>query len=87
MEKAREFQKNIYFCFVDYEKTFDCVDQNKLWEILKEMGTLQADSLLLRHRGSPQTSIGTMKWKYKSIEKKGAMSNFSMLKKYMAIHF
>ena len=38
MEKAREFQKNIYFCFVDYEKTFDCVDQNKLWEILKEMG-------------------------------------------------
>ena len=38
MEKAREFQKNIYFCFVYYEKTFDCVDQNKLWEILKEMG-------------------------------------------------
>ena len=36
---------------------------------------------------SSQTSIGTMKWKYKSIEKKGAMSNFSMLKKYMAIHF
>ena len=38
MEKAREFQKNIYFCFVDYAKAFDCVDHNKLWKILKEMG-------------------------------------------------
>ena len=37
MEKAREFQKNIYFCFIDYVKTFDCVDHNKLWKILKEM--------------------------------------------------
>ena len=40
MEKAREFQKNIYFCFIDYDKTFDCVDHNKLWKILKEIGTL-----------------------------------------------
>ena len=38
MEKAREFQKNIYFCFIDYAKAFDCVAHNKLWEILKEMG-------------------------------------------------
>ena len=38
MEKAREFQKNIYFCFIDYAKAFDCVDHNELWEILKEMG-------------------------------------------------
>ena len=38
IEKAREFQKNIYFCFIDYAKAFDCVDHNKLWEILKEMG-------------------------------------------------
>ena len=37
MEKAREFQKNIYFCFVDYDKAFDCVDHNQLWKILKEM--------------------------------------------------
>ena len=37
MEKAREFQKNIYFCFIDYLKAFDCVDHNKLWKILKEM--------------------------------------------------
>ena len=38
MEKAREFQKNIYFCFVDYATAFDCVDHKKLWKILKEMG-------------------------------------------------
>ena len=38
MEKAREFQKSIYFCFIDYPKAFDCVDHNKLWKILKEMG-------------------------------------------------
>ena len=38
MEKAREFQKNSYFCFIDYAKAFDCVDHNKLWKILKEMG-------------------------------------------------
>ena len=37
-EKAREFQENIYFCFIDYAKAFDCVDQNKLWKILKELG-------------------------------------------------
>ena len=38
IEKAREFQENIYFCFTDYTKAFDCVDQNKLWKILKEKG-------------------------------------------------
>ena len=38
IEKTREFQKNIYFCFIDYAKAFDCVDHNKLWKILKEMG-------------------------------------------------
>ena len=38
MEKARDFQKNIYFCFIDYAKAFDCVDHNKLWTILQEMG-------------------------------------------------
>ena len=40
IEKAREFQKNIYFCFIDYAKVFDCVDHNRLWKILKEMGIL-----------------------------------------------
>ena len=38
IEKAREFEKNIYFCFIDYAKAFDCVDHNKMWKILKEMG-------------------------------------------------
>ena len=49
MEKAREFQKNIYFCFVDYAKTFDCVDHNKLWKILKEMGVPDHLTCLLRN--------------------------------------
>ena len=43
MEKGKEFQKNIYFCFIDYAKTFDCVDHNKLWKILKEMGNQQLE--------------------------------------------
>ena len=49
MEKAREFQKNIYLCFIDYAKAFDCVDHNKLWKILKEMGTLDHPTCLLRN--------------------------------------
>ena len=49
MEKAREFQKNIYFCFTDYGKTFDCVDHNKLWKILKEMGIPDHVTCLLRN--------------------------------------
>ena len=44
-EKAREFQKNIYFCFTDYTKAFDCVDQNKLWEILKRNGSTRPSYL------------------------------------------
>ena len=48
MEKAREFQKNIYFCFVDYAKAFDCVDHNKLWKIQKEMGIPDHLTCLLR---------------------------------------
>ena len=54
MEKAREFQKNIYFCLIDYAKAFDCVDHNKLWKILKEMGIPDHLTCLLRnlHAGS-----------------------------------
>ena len=48
-EKAREFQKNIYFCFIDYAKAFDCVDHNKLWKILKEMGILEQLTCLMRN--------------------------------------
>ena len=49
MEKAREFQKNIYFCFLDYAKAFDCVDHNKLWKIWKEMGIPDHLTCLLRN--------------------------------------
>ena len=48
-EKATEFQKNIYFCFIDYPKAFDCVDHNKLWTILKEMGIPDHLTCLLRN--------------------------------------
>ena len=47
-EKAREFQKNMYFCFIDYAKAFDCVDHNKLWKILQEMGIPDQLTYLLR---------------------------------------
>ena len=49
IEKAREFQKNIYFCFIDYGKAFDCVDHNKLWKILKEMEIPDHLTFLLRN--------------------------------------
>ena len=52
MKKAREFQKNIYFCFIDYAKAFDCMNHNKLWEILKEMGIPDHLTCLLRRSGS-----------------------------------
>ena len=67
MEKAREFQKNIYFCFIDYAKAFDCVDYNKLWKILKEMGIPEHLNCLLRnlHAGQEatvRTGHGTTDW-------------------------
>ena len=49
IEKARESQKNIYFCFIDYAKAFDCVDHNKLWKILQEMGIAGHLTCLLRN--------------------------------------
>jgi len=49
IEKSREFQKNIYLCFIDYAKTFDCVDHNELWETLKEMGIPDHLTCLLRN--------------------------------------
>ena len=65
MEKAREFQKSIYFCFIDYAKAFDCVDHNKLWKILKEMGILDHLTCLLRNLYAGQevrTGHGTTDW-------------------------
>ena len=67
IEKAREFQKNIYFCFIDHAKAFDCVDHNKLWKILKEMGIPDHLTCLLRNLYSGQeatvrTGHGTTDW-------------------------
>ena len=66
-KKAREFQKNIYFCFIDYAKAFDCVDHNKLWKILQEMGTPNHLTCLLINMYAGQeatvrTKHGTMDW-------------------------
>ena len=49
IQKARDFQKNIYFCFIDYAKAFDCVDHNKLWKILREVGIPDHLTCLLRN--------------------------------------
>ena len=67
MQKAREFQKNIYFCFIDYAKAFDCVDHNKLWKILKEMGIPDHLTCLLRNlyagqEATVRTGHGTTGW-------------------------
>ena len=56
IEKAREFQKNIYFCFIDYAKAFDCVDHNKLWKILIEKGIPDHLTWLLRNLDMEQPS-------------------------------
>ena len=67
MEKGRKFQKNIYFCFSDCAKAFDCVDHNKLWKILKEMGIPDHLNCLLRNLNADQeatvrTGHGTTDW-------------------------
>ena len=60
IEKAREFQKNIYFCFIDYAKAFDCVDHSKMWKILKEMGIPDHLTCLLRNLYSGQEETGKL---------------------------
>ena len=60
-EKAREFQKNIYFCFIDYTKAFDCVAHNKLWKILKEIG-MPPEKSVSRSRNNSWTRHGTIDW-------------------------
>ena len=67
IEKARQFQKNIYFCFIDYTKAFDCVNHNKLWKILQEMGIPDHLTCLLRNLYAGQeatvgTGHGTTDW-------------------------
>ena len=67
MEKAREFQKNIFLCFIDYAKAFDCVDHNQLWKILKEMGIPEHLTYFLRNlyagpEATVRTGHGTTDW-------------------------
>ena len=67
IKKAREFQKNIYFCFIDYAKAFDCMDHNQLWKILKEMGIPEHLTCLLRNpyagqEATVRTVHGTTDW-------------------------
>ena len=67
IEKEREFQKNIYFCFIDYAKTFDCVDHNKVWKIFKEMGIPDLLTCLLKNlyagqEATVRTGHGTTDW-------------------------
>ena len=67
IEKPKEFQKNIYLCFIDYAKAFDCVDHNKLWKILQEMGIPEHLTCLLRNQYAGQeatvrTGHGTTDW-------------------------
>ena len=67
IQKAREFQKIIYFCFIDYAKAFDCVDHNQLWKILKEMGISYHQTCLLRNlyvsqEATVRTGHGTTDW-------------------------
>ena len=67
MEKVKQFQKNIYFCFIDYTKAFDCVDHNKLWKILKDMGIPDHLTCLLRNlytgqEATVRTGHGTTDW-------------------------
>ena len=67
IEKAKKFQKNIYYCFIDYAKAFDCVDHNKLWKILQEMGISDHLTCLLRNlytgqEATVRTGHGTTNW-------------------------
>ena len=60
LKKARDFQKHIYFCFIDYAKAFDCVEHNKLWKILREMGIPDHLTCLLRNLyASPEATVRT----------------------------
>ena len=75
MEKAREFQKNIHFCFIDYAKAFDYVDHNKLWKILKEMGMPDHLTYLLRNLCTGQEA--TVRTGYRT------MNQFKLGKEYI----
>ena len=76
IKKAREFQKNIYFCFIDYAKAFDCVDHNTLWKILKEMGIPDHQTCILRNlyagqEATVRTGHGTTDWTWNNRQQIG----------------
>ena len=84
IKKARELQKNIYFCFIDYTKAFDCVDHNKLWKILKELGIPDHLTCLLRNlyagqEAAVRTGHGTTNW-FQIVPWTARRSNHSILK-------
>ena len=90
MEKVREFQKNIYFCFSDYAKAFDCVDHNKLWKILKEMGIPDHLTCLLRNlyagqEATARTAHGTTDWfqRGKGVHQGCILSPFNFYAEYI----
>ena len=69
IEKARKLKKKIYFCFIDHGKAFDCVDHNKLWKILKEMGTLDHLTCLLRNLyAGPEATVTTLTWNNRVVQ-------------------
>ena len=77
IEKAREFQKNIYFCFIDYARAFDCVDHNKLWKILKEMGITDHLTCFPEKAIAPHSS--TLAWKIPWTEEPGRLQSMESL--------
>ena len=89
IKKAREFQKKKNFCFTDYAKAFDCVDHNKLWKILKEMGTPDHLTCLLRNlyagqEATVRTRHGTMEWTGSKSGKEYIMAVYCILYTYPA---
>ena len=95
IEKSREFQKNIYFCFTDYAKAFDCVDHNKLWKILKELGIPDHLTYLLRNlyagqEATVRTGHGTTDWfQIRKEEHQGCILSpclFNLYAKYIMRH-
>ena len=94
MEKAREFQKNISFCFLDYAKAFDCVDHNKLWKILKKMRISDHLTCLMRNlyagqEATVRTGSGIMDWfKISKGIQQGCMSHclFNLYAEYLMLN-
>ena len=85
IEKAKEFQKNIYFCFIDYAKAFDCVDHNKRWKILKEMGIPDQLTCLLRNLYAGQEVTETVGW-LKIEPKLKQMASSKLGQEYKTVH-